>query len=360
MTLIDATERLASRGRPAQAPILEVEDLRVAFDIRPRNAWPWTPSRQLHAVGGISFDLRPGEVLGVVGESGSGKSTLARAIVGTVPSTGRVRFEGRDLVSMSAEERRVHRRDIQMIFQDPLAALNPRMTVGDIIAEPLLTHFPKTPRAEVRKRVGDLMERVGLLRNLQNRYPHEFSGGQCQRIGIARALILRPKLLICDEPVSALDVSVQAQVVNLLRELRREMGIAMIFIAHDLSVVRHISDRIMVMYLGRLMETAPAARLVERPTHPYTQFLISSVPIPDPALERARPRPVLEGELPSPLAPPSGCVFRTRCPKARERCAEVPPPPYETGPLQRATCHYWDEPTPGISRAPIASSAGQA
>jgi oligopeptide transport system ATP-binding protein len=333
------------------APILSVHDLRVFFDIRPRSAWPWTPSRQLHAVGGVSFDLAPGEALGVVGESGSGKSTLARALIGTVPATGRILFEGQNLAAMSPEERRTHRRDIQMIFQDPLAALNPRMTVGDIIAEPLLTHFPRTPRAEARKRVQELMERVGLLPNLVNRYPHEFSGGQCQRIGIARALILRPKLLICDEPVSALDVSVQAQVVNLLRELRRELGIAMIFIAHDLSVVRHISDRIMVMYLGRLMETAPARLLVERPRHPYTQFLISSVPIPDPALEKARPRPVLEGDLPSPLAPPSGCVFRTRCPKARPNCATQVPPPYDVGQGQRAACHYWDEPTPMVSAA---------
>jgi len=338
MTLIDATERLASRGRPAQAPILEVEDLRVAFDIRPRNAWPWTPSRQLHAVGGISFDLRPGEVLGVVGESGSGKSTLARAIVGTVPSTGRVRFEGRDLVSMTAEERRVHRRDIQMIFQDPLAALNPRMTVGDIIAEPLLTHFPKTPRAEVRKRVGDLMERVGLLRNLQNRYPHEFSGGQCQRIGIARALILRPKLLICDEPVSALDVSVQAQVVNLLRELRREMGIAMIFIAHDLSVVRHLSDRVAVMYLGKIVEIGTDTQIYEQPTHPYTQALLSAAP----GLRRLTERIVLQGESPSALNPPSGCSFRLRCPRAQARCEKDDPllAPVWSGGSQLAACHF--------------------
>jgi oligopeptide transport system ATP-binding protein len=333
------------------APILQVEDLRVTFDIPVAGGWPWTPPRRLQAVGGVSFELRPGEALGVVGESGSGKSTLARAVIGTVPSTGRILFEGRDLGRMGPEERREHRRNIQMIFQDPLAALNPRLTVGDIIAEPLTTHFPKTPRAEVRKRVQELMERVGLLPNLVNRYPHEFSGGQCQRIGIARALILRPKLLICDEPVSALDVSVQAQVVNLLRELRQEMGIAMIFIAHDLSVVRHISDRIMVMYLGRLMETAPAKLLVERPRHPYTQALISSVPIPDPVLERARPRPVLEGDLPSPLRPPSGCVFRTRCPKAKANCATEPPPPYDIGQGQYATCHYWDEPTPMFGKA---------
>jgi len=350
MTDASVLDRPAA-ARPAGAPILQVDDLRVTFDVPVRGGWPWTPPLKLQAVGGISFDLHPGEVLGVVGESGSGKSTLARAIVGTLPSTGRIRFDGQDLGRLAPEARRARRRDIQMIFQDPLAALNPRMTVGDIIAEPLRTHFPETPRAEVRKRVSELMERVGLLPNLQNRYPHEFSGGQCQRIGIARALILRPKLLICDEPVSALDVSVQAQVVNLLRELRREMGIAMIFIAHDLSVVRHISDRIMVMYLGRLMETAPARPLVDAPKHPYTQFLISSIPIPDPVLERARPRPVLEGDLPSPLRPPSGCVFRTRCPKAKPKCAEVPPPPYDVGEAHRATCHYWDEPTPMVGDA---------
>jgi oligopeptide transport system ATP-binding protein len=347
----DATLTDRPAARSSGAPILQVDDLRVTFDVPVRGGWPWTPPRQLQAVGGISFELYPGEVLGVVGESGSGKSTLARAIIGTVPATGRIRFGGQDLHDLAPEVRRARRRDIQMIFQDPLAALNPRMTVGDIIAEPLITHRPDTPRAEVRKRVAELMERVGLLPNLMNRYPHEFSGGQCQRIGIARALILRPKLLLCDEPVSALDVSVQAQVVNLLRELRRELGIAMIFIAHDLSVVRHISDRILVMYLGRLMELAPARPLVVEPKHPYTQFLISSVPIPDPGLERARPRPVLEGDLPSPMSPPSGCVFRTRCPKARERCAQVPPPPYDVGPAHVATCHDWQEPTPMVAEA---------
>ena len=307
-------------------PILSVQDLAVTFDVRPEGAWPWTKPLKLHAVGGVSFDLKPGECLGVVGESGSGKSTLARAIVGTVPSSGgRIVFEGKDLAAMDVRQRRVHRKDVQMIFQDPLAALNPRMPVGDIIAEPLVTHYPNTPRAEVKARVAELMDRVGLLPNLINRYPHEFSGGQCQRIGIARALILRPKLLICDEPVSALDVSVQAQVVNLLAELRRDMGLSMIFIAHDLSVVKHISDRIVVMYLGRFMESAGARKLCTRPEHPYTQALISSVPIPDPVKERARKRPVLEGELPSPLRPPSGCVFRTRCPKAQESCARALP-----------------------------------
>lgn len=318
------------------APILSVQDLRVTFDIRPQGAWPWTPSLQLHAVGGLSFDLEPGQTLGIVGESGSGKSTVARAVVGTIPATGgEVAFEGQSLSAMSDQDRRRHRKHVQMVFQDPLAALNPRMTVRDIIAEPLVTH-EDLPRKEVQKRVAEVMERVGLLPNQINRYPHEFSGGQCQRIGIARALIVRPKLLICDEPVSALDVSVQAQVVNLLRELQVEMGLSMIFIAHDLSVVKHISDRILVMYLGREMEEGPARDICTTPRHPYTQALIASVPIPDPVMEKARPRVVLEGELPSPLRPPSGCVFRTRCPKAQASCAEALPEMVQVGDRQVA------------------------
>jgi oligopeptide transport system ATP-binding protein len=307
-------------------PLLSVRNLSVTFDVRKPGSWPWTPPRKLHAVSEVSFDIQPGECLGIVGESGSGKSTIARAVVGTLPSSGgNIMFEGHDLANMDTRERRVHRRDVQMIFQDPLAALNPRMTVGEIIAEPLITHEPHTSRKDVKKRVGELMERVGLLPNLINRYPHEFSGGQCQRIGIARALILKPKLIICDEPVSALDVSVQAQVINLLMELQRDMNLSMVFIAHDLSVVKHISDRTLVLYLGRVMETADSHKLTTLPEHPYSQALIASVPIPDPVLERARPRPILEGELPSPLAPPSGCVFRTRCPKAQASCAAARP-----------------------------------
>ncbi len=303
-------------------PILSVRDLSVTFDVRSPSAWPWTPARKLHAVSKVSFDLLPGECLGIVGESGSGKSTLARAIVGTIPSSnGQILFEDSDLANMDPRQRRVHRRDVQMIFQDPLAALNPRMTVGEIIAEPLVTHEHGLSRKEVKRRVGELMEKVGLLPGLINRYPHEFSGGQCQRIGIARALILKPKLVICDEPVSALDVSVQAQVINLLISLQKDFDLSMLFIAHDLSVVKHISDRIAVMYLGRIMEMADAETLTTTPAHPYTQALIASVPIPDPALEKARPRPILEGELPSPISPPSGCAFRTRCPKAQPLCA---------------------------------------
>jgi oligopeptide transport system ATP-binding protein len=262
-------------------------------------------------------------------------------VIGTIPSTGgKIVFEGSDLNAMDPETRRSHRRNVQMVFQDPLAALNPRMPVGDIIAEPLITHQPGISKTDARRKVQALMERVGLLPNLINRYPHEFSGGQCQRIGIARALILNPKLVVCDEPVSALDVSVQAQVVNLLRDLRRDLGVAMIFIAHDLSVVKHISDRIMVMYLGRLMETAPARVLTTRPEHPYTQALIASVPIPDPVREKARPRPLLEGELPSPLNPPSGCVFRTRCPKACPDCAGERPPTLDLGQGHLVACPY--------------------
>lgn len=321
--------------------LLQVRDLDVTFDIVPRGAWPWTPPLKLQAVRDMHFDLEAGQTLGVVGESGSGKSTLARAIVGTIPaSRGEILWDGTDLRKMSPRDRRRHRRDVQMVFQDPLASLNPRMNVGEIIAEPLVTHDDSISRRKARNRAAEMMERVGLLPNLVNRYPHEFSGGQCQRIGIARALILKPRLLICDEPVSALDVSVQAQVVNLLKGLQRDMGLSMIFIAHDLSVVKHVSDRTLVMYLGRKMEEAEARKLVRTPRHPYTQALIASVPIPDPAKEAARDRPVLEGELPSPTSPPSGCVFRTRCPKARADCADGIPPTIEAERDHLVACPY--------------------
>lgn len=306
--------------------LLQARDVDVTFPIHGRSDWPWTPPKRLKAVAGVDLTLDEGETLGIVGESGSGKSTLARAIIGTVKATGgSVLWQGKDLLTMERDERRTHARDVQMVFQDPLAALNPRMTVGQIIAEPLITHFPKTPKDEVRAKVQDIMTKVGLLPNLINRYPHEFSGGQCQRIGIARALILKPKLLICDEPVSALDVSVQAQVINLLKSIQKEFRLSIIFIAHDLSVVRHVSDRIAVMYLGRLVETAPGHELISRPWHPYTKALIASVPLPDPELERGRMRAALEGELPSPLSPPTGCAFRTRCPVVRSSCAHHEP-----------------------------------
>ena len=329
-------------------PLLSVRDLAVTFRVRPQGSRPWTRPRPLQAVRGVSFDLGAGETLGIVGESGSGKSTLARALIGTVPASGGQAFwRGEDLLAMAPRERHRHRRDIQMVFQDPLAALDPRMTAGEIIAEPLVTHEPGLRLHEVRARVAEMMERVGLLAGQLNRYPHEFSGGQCQRIGIARALVVEPRLVICDEPVSALDVSVQAQVINLLGDLRSDLGIALVFIAHDLSVVKHICDRIMVLYLGRAMESAAARDLVRTPRHPYTRALVAAAPIPDPAVERGRRPAVLGGDLPSPLAPPSGCVFRTRCPIARPSCADDPPALRNLGRDHLAACPFTDpEPLP--------------
>ncbi len=307
-------------------PLLQVENLTVNYQVSERNDWPWTPPKALTAVNQVSLEVRERETLGVVGESGSGKTTLARAIVGTAPiSSGRILWNGTDLATLDLETRRRVRKEMPMVFQDPLAALNPRMTVGQIIAEPLRTHEPQLDNSEVKSRVRNQMERVGLLPNLANRYPHEFSGGQCQRIGIARALILKPKLVICDEPVAALDVSVRAQVVNLLQDLQREYGLAMIVIAHDMSIIKHISTRILVMYVGQTMEVAPARKLVTQPHHPYTKALISSVPVPDPIEERVRPRTILKGELPSPLNPPDGCVFESRCPQARQDCRKLRP-----------------------------------
>ncbi|MDP3860512.1 MAG: ATP-binding cassette domain-containing protein [Phaeovulum sp.] len=321
------------------APLLRVEDLHVAFTLRREGDWPWTPPRKLHAVNGVSFDLAEGEVLGIVGESGCGKSTLARALIQMVPATGRAIWQGKtDLLPLSRHAMLKYRADIQMVFQDPLASLNPRMTVGEIIAEPLRTHHPELGRDEVKARVKAIMDRVGLLANQINRYPHEFSGGQCQRIGIARALVVGPKLVICDEPVSALDVSIQAQVINLLMELQRDLGLTLIFIAHDLSVVKHISNRVMVLYLGQMMEMASGQALYGAPQHPYTQALLSAVPIPDPVLERQKVVIPLVGDLPSPLAPPSGCVFRTRCSRAEAICAEAVPQPTEGEHL--VACHF--------------------
>ena len=325
------------------APLLEVLDLRVHFPIAVgsllrRRHLP------LKAVDGVSFALAPGETLGVVGEFGCGKSTLGRAILRLIePTAGRVVWLGDDLARLSGEALRRHRRALQIVFQDPLAALNPRMTIGDIIAEPLVTHEPGLGRAEVRARVEDMMARTGLLPQMINRYPHEFSGGQCQRVGLARAMILRPRLIVCDEPVSALDVSIQAQIINLLMRLQREFGLALLFISHDLAVVRHISHRILVLYLGRMMELADRDTLYANPRHPYTKALISAVPIPDPRLERQKQRIVLTGDLPSPLDPPSGCVFRTRCPLAIQRCAAEVPAIEEIGPGHQVACHRWRE-----------------
>ena len=323
--------------------LLQVENLKVSFDVSSEGDMPWTKPKKLQAVNNVSFNLSPGETLGIVGESGCGKSTLARAIVKMVPTdSGKVLWLGNDLLSLNKSEMRKHRKQIQMIFQDPLASLNPRMNIGEIIAEPLRTHYPKTPEADVQERVSDVMKKVGLLGNLVNRFPHEFSGGQCQRIGIARALILKPKLIICDEPVSALDVSIQAQVVNLLMDLQEEMGLTLIFIAHDLSIVKHISTKIMVLYLGNMVEFANSRYIYENPRHPYTQALISAVPIPDPRIEKNKKLILIEGDLPSPVNPPSGCVFRTRCHKAKEICSNEKPEFKEAATDHEVACHFND------------------
>jgi len=306
--------------------VLRVQDLAVYFKIR-EGGLLRPKTHTLMAVNGVSFDLNAGETLGIVGESGSGKSTLARALLALIkPNRGRVLWLGEDLHKLDDEELRKKREDLQIVFQDPLAALNPRMTVRDIIAEPLWTFFPKIARVQVDERVRGVMKMVGLLPNQINRYPHEFSGGQCQRIGIARALVLNPKLVICDEPVSALDVSIQAQIVNLLKDLQKKLNLSLIFIAHDLSVVKHISDRVMVMYLGRTMELSSRDNLYKKPLHPYTSALVKAVPVPDPKLARAEADIGLTGDMPSPLDPPAGCVFHSRCPYRIKRCQlEVPP-----------------------------------
>jgi oligopeptide transport system ATP-binding protein len=324
-------------------PLLTVQNLAVHFPIAVGGLLRrrYVP---LMAVDEVSFELRPGETLGIVGESGCGKSTLGRAVLRLIePSAGRVVWLGADLGALDAEALRRHRRAMQIVFQDPLASLNPRMTVGDIIAEPLVTHEPALGKAEVKARVKDMLAKTGLSPQMVNRYPHEFSGGQCQRIGIARAMILRPKLIVCDEPVSALDVSIQAQIVNLLMRLQREFGLALLFISHDLSVVRHISHRILVLYLGRMMELADRDSLYRAPKHPYTKALIAAVPIPDPKLERQKQRIALTGDLPSPLDPPSGCVFRTRCPLAIELCSREVPQIEQIAAGHEVACHRWRE-----------------
>jgi len=321
--------------------LLSVRDLQVHFPVRSGGfLFPnYTP---LKAVDGVSFDLDEGETLGIVGESGCGKSTLGRAVLQLLPvKVGTVSWLGRSLSEYDSSEMKEARQDLQIIFQDPLASLDPRMTAGNIIAEPLNNFHPGLPKSEVRCQVEVMMEKVGLLPHMINRYPHEFSGGQCQRIGIARAMILRPKLVVCDEPVSALDVSIQSQVINLLMELQQEFGLSLIFISHDLSVVRHISHRVMVLYLGKVMELASRDDVYSEPKHPYTKALISAVPIPDPDKERTKLHSVLEGELPSPLNPPSGCVFRTRCSIATSLCAEETPHLEVTAGQHTVACHHW-------------------
>ena len=322
----------------SQEILLKVENLVKYFPIM-KGAFIRKQVGAVHAVDGVSFEIFKGETLGLVGESGCGKSTTGRAILQLHrPTSGSVIFEGRDLVKTKGEELRLMRRKMQMIFQDPYASLNPRMTVGEIIGEPVLVHGIMDRKAS-EKRVEELLSLVGLNPAYANRYPHEFSGGQRQRVGVARALALNPSLIVCDEPISALDVSIQAQVVNLLEDLQKQLGLTYLFIAHDLSMVRHISNRVAVMYLGSMVELATRDDVYYHPLHPYTQALLSAVPIPDPIAEEKRQRQILKGEIPSPINPPSGCRFRTRCPHATDICAEKRPEWREVTPGHFVACH---------------------
>jgi oligopeptide transport system ATP-binding protein len=323
-------------------PILQLANVTVHFPVLQGFLFR-RQTGTVRAVDGVSLTVERGEVLGLVGESGCGKSTLARTILQLVPATaGTVVLNGRNLAECSPGEMTMLRRELQMVFQDPYASLNPRLTVYAALAEPMLVHRT-CPRAEVGARVAALMTMVGLAPRFMQKYPHEFSGGQRQRIAIARALALNPRLIIADEPVSALDVSIQAQILNLLAQLVRRMNLSLIFIAHDLSVVKHISDRVAVMYLGRIVELGPAAAVIERPQHPYTRALVSAIPIPDPDTERIRQRIVLQGDPPSPLDPPAGCAFHPRCPHVREGCRTAVPPliPREDG--RTVACVRLDE-----------------
>jgi len=336
---------VATNSQPAAfqssgSELLVVEDLKKHFPVT-RGIVFQKQVGAVKAVDGVSFTVREGETLGVVGESGCGKSTMARCIMRLLdPTGGRVVFDGRDITNLSRAQLRPIRREMMMIFQDPYASLNARKRVGFIVAEALEVHKLGTP-SEVKRRVQELLEVVGLNPEHYNRFPHEFSGGQRQRIGVARALAVNPKLIVCDEPVSALDVSVQAQILNLLKDLQRDFGLTYVFIAHDLNVVRHISDRVLVMYLGHTVELAARHQLYSEPKHPYTGALLSAVPVPDPEVGRGRKRIVLEGDVPNPINPPSACWFHPRCPRFHEGHCDVETPPlYEFGDGHVAACHY--------------------
>ncbi len=334
----------------AAAPLLQVRNLSKRFAAR--SNWYGRTTAHVSAVDDISFDLSAGETLGLVGESGCGKSTTGRLVLRLIdPSDGSIRYDARDITSLGGEALRSLRRELQLVFQDPYASLNPRMTVNDILSEPLMLHglVPPGRRAE---RVAELLRLVGLRPDHARRYPHEFSGGQRQRVGIARALAVEPRLIVCDEAVSALDVSVQAQVLNLLRDLQRKLGLAYIFIAHDLAVVRHIADRVAVMYLGRIVEIAPTRQLFSQPRHPYTRALLSAIPVPDPGADRQRS--ILAGDVPSPIDPPSGCRFHTRCTFATALCSQQAPV-LEDG----VACHHWRD-LPAAATLPREASGNHA
>ncbi|MEU9827177.1 ABC transporter ATP-binding protein [Micromonospora chersina] len=321
--------------------IIEVRDLVKHYPVTRGVVFKKTIG-QVKAVDGVSFELKAGETLGVVGESGCGKSTLARVLMNLEkPTAGQVLYKGQDISKLSGGALRRLRRQIQLVMQDPYTSLNPRMTVGDLIGEPFEIHPEVAPRRSRRDKVKELLDLVGLNPEHINRYPHQFSGGQRQRIGIARALALRPEVIVCDEPVSALDVSIQAQVMNLLEKLQAEFGLSYVFIAHDLSVVRHLSDRVAVMYLGKMVEVGTEDEIYERPTHPYTQALLSAVPVPDPTVRESKAIIRLQGDVPSPVSPPSGCRFRTRCWKAQDICAqEVPLLQIRRGSDHPSACHF--------------------
>jgi len=338
--------------------LVRIENLKVYFPIKSGMVFDRHVG-DVKAVDDVSFSIHRGETLGLVGESGCGKTTLGRTILRLYdPTEGHIFFEGRDIAGLTGKELRATRRRMQMVFQDPYASLNPRQNVGNIVGEPLFVHGIARG-TELDKRVQHLLDVVGLPKNAGNRYPHEFSGGQRQRIGLARSLALNPDLIVADEPVSALDVSIQAQIINLLEDLQEEFNLTLLFVAHDLAVVRHISDRIVVMYLGMIMEIAPAAQLYDQPLHPYTRSLLSAVPIPDPAVERSRERIFLRGDLPSPANPPSGCRFHTRCPFAQvERCSDEVPELRLLRNDQVVACHYAEEIESGRIQARPPEEAG--
>jgi oligopeptide/dipeptide ABC transporter ATP-binding protein len=343
-TTTESTVNLLGEIPEAGERLLEVDEVQMHFPVT-RGIIFQKKIGAVQAVDGVSFSMATGETLGVVGESGCGKSTLGRVITRLLePTGGRVVFDGRDISHLSRSDMRPLRRDIQMIFQDPYSSLNPRHNIGTIISAPMEIQGIKPPGG-TKKRVQELLELVGLNPEHYNRFPHEFSGGQRQRIGVARALALQPKLIVCDEPVSALDVSIQAQVINLLEDVQNEFGLAYIFIAHDLSVVRHISDRVAVMYLGKIVELADRDSLYEHAKHPYSHALMSAVPVPDPELEKQRERILLHGDLPSPLNPPPACRFHTRCWKAQDVCKTVEPPLLQIAPGHQVACHFPEERT---------------